>query len=76
MTTENSAILVFKTNLSSPECIDKIRTVLDQDPDILQWNVDGQDKDFVLRIVAIPTLRSQAIIARIERAGYYCEELD
>ncbi len=67
-------ILVFKTNLSNTDHIGKVTLPLNHHPHILEWNVDLNDCDKVLRIVAedIPAKEVEQLIFN---AGYYCREL-
>ncbi len=67
-------IHVFKTNLNDSRRIQDIEPSLDMHPDVIEWNVDLQDTDNILRVVSsIATTESieQAVLS----AGYYCEEL-
>ncbi len=69
-----SSILIFKTNLLSKNDLSKIETVLNQLPEILDWNVDLDDIDKVLRIESrLP--ESGEIVTAIQAEGYFCEEL-
>jgi hypothetical protein len=67
-------ILVFKTNLTNFKRIGDVEPLLDVHPHIVQWNVDLNDCDNVLRIVS-----NHIAAAEVENmllgAGYYCEEL-
>ncbi|HYC86861.1 MAG TPA: hypothetical protein VEB86_16630 [Chryseosolibacter sp.] len=65
--------LVFKTNVRQLPDVEKLRVVLDA-PGILQWNIDHQDVDHVLRVKADDWSPAE-IIAIVQRAGYKCEEL-
>jgi hypothetical protein len=67
-------ILVFKTNLTDTRRIHDIEPMLDVHPDIIQWNVDLNDCDNVLRIVS-RNVAAQEIETMLLGAGYYCEEL-
>ncbi len=67
-------ILVFKTNLNDHRSIADIETVLDVHPQIIQWNVDLNDCDNILRIVS-NKLKGREIENLLFNEGYYCEEL-
>ena len=45
-------ILIFKTNLKDINHINDIGSGLNVHPDIFKWNVDLQDCDNILRVVA------------------------
>lgn len=67
-------ILVFKTNLTDTKRIGDIESLLDIHPHIIQWNVDLNDCDNVLRIVS-RNVAAQEVENILLNAGYYCEEL-
>ena len=68
-------ILVFKTNLTDSKRISDIESLLDIHPHIIQWNVDLDDCDKVLRIVS-RHIAPQEVETMLLNAGYYCEELE
>jgi hypothetical protein len=70
----NTEILVFKTNLTNAKRIEDVEPLLDIHPHIVQWNVDLNDCDNVLRIVS-KNIAAQEIEILLLNAGYYCEEL-
>jgi hypothetical protein len=67
-------ILVFKTNLTDAKRIGDVESLLDIHPHIVQWNVDLNDCDNVLRIVS-RNMAAQEVENILLNAGYYCEEL-
>ena len=67
-------ILVFKTNLTDTKRISDVESLLDIHPHIVQWNVDLNDCDNVLRIVS-RNIEAQEVENMLLNAGYYCEEL-
>lgn len=67
-------ILVFKTNLIDTKRISDVESLLDIHPQIVQWNVDLNDCDNVLRIVS-KNMPAQEVENILLNAGYYCEEL-
>lgn len=70
----NIEILVFKTNLTNAKRIEDVESLLDIHPYIIQWNVDLNDCDNVLRIVS-KNIAAQEVENMLLNAGYYCEEL-
>ena len=68
-------ILVFKTNLTNGNHIDTIAGSLNVHPNIFKWNVDLQDCDNILRIVA-DNIGGKEVETILDNAGYYCEELE
>ena len=67
-------ILIFKTNIRLKKDVGVIKPLLSADESILQWNVDRDDTDKVLRIVSTSN-DPLDIIKTINKAGYHCEEL-
>lgn len=67
-------ILVFKTNLLSEEDVKTIEPILDKNPGVIEWNVDREDIDKVLRIET-RVLSPLQLIDILKEAGYFCEEL-
>ena len=67
-------ILVFKTNLTDVKRINDIESSLDVHPNIFQWNVDLNDHDNILRIIA-NNIDGVEVENMLLNAGYYCEEL-
>lgn len=72
---ELTHILIFKTNIQSPEDKLRIKKVLDQTAFVNEWSVDCEDIDCVLRIVSYE-LSAEQIINLINEAGFLCQELD
>ena len=67
-------ILVFKTNLFDARRISDIEPSLDVHPNIFNWNVNRNDEDNILRIVA-SNVAGEEVEDLLLSAGYYCEEL-
>jgi cell fate (sporulation/competence/biofilm development) regulator YmcA (YheA/YmcA/DUF963 family) len=67
-------ILVFKTNLTDGRHVNTIGNSLNVHPAIEKWNVDLQDCDNILRVVA-DDIAGKEVETMLLNAGYYCEEL-
>ncbi len=67
-------ILVFKTDVRSRKKVNALATHLATIKGIIKWNVDLQDVDKVLRIVCT-SIPPALIESNLQKAGYYCEEL-
>lgn len=67
-------ILIFKTNLESPELVNRVKPLIQNLQGIRKWNVDMHDCDNVLRIEATE-LSPRSVEDTLQKAGYYCEEL-
>ncbi|MGC4100181.1 hypothetical protein [Ferruginibacter sp.] len=67
-------ILVFKTNITDSRRITEIESLLEVHPHIIQWNVDLDDCDNILRIVS-RHITGPEVESLLLNAGFYCEEL-
>lgn len=67
-------ILVFKTNIQSDKDLLLVRELMCS-LGILDWNVDRQDIDCVLRVVSTKFSEAQ-LIAHVTAEGFVCEELE
>lgn len=67
-------ILIFKTNISSEMDKVLVRDLLDANELILEWNVDVEDIDKVLRVVS-GGIEKKQIIDIINEKGFVCSEL-
>lgn len=67
-------ILVFKTNLNSPSDVQAVAPAMDASAVILNWSVDVDDIDKVLRIESLRENPNE-IIEVVRLAGYQCEAL-
>jgi cell fate (sporulation/competence/biofilm development) regulator YmcA (YheA/YmcA/DUF963 family) len=67
-------ILVFKTNLTNTDHIDKVMPSLNHHPNIIEWNVDLHDCDKILRVIT-ENIAPTEVENIVFNAGYFCEEL-
>jgi hypothetical protein len=67
-------ILLFKTNINTDHDLHRASILLDASHSILQWNIDREDVDNVLRIESSLDNKTDIMEAMIE-AGFSCEEL-
>lgn len=70
----SSEVMIFKTNLHSKKEVREIGPLLESIPDIVEWSVDTEDIDKVLRIETRQYCIDR-IITLLTNAGFYCEEL-
>lgn len=68
-------ILIFKTNVSSKKKVSKVASLLTSVPTIMQWNVDLEDCDKILRVVAVD-LNPIHVESLLQTAGFNCAVLD
>ncbi|WP_299801217.1 hypothetical protein [uncultured Maribacter sp.] len=67
-------VLVFKTNLSSPPLIEWITPYFNSHPFIIEWSVDTEDIDNVLRVLSSKLLEKD-VIQLMQNNGFLCEVL-
>jgi len=67
-------VLIFKTNISTDTELTKVSKVLNESTKIIEWTIDREDIDKVLRIESIG-LDTQSVISMITTEGFFCEEL-
>lgn len=68
-------ILVFATNIKTESDKQKVSSVLDENSEIHQWNIDQEDVDCVLRIIS-KTLSEEQIIDLIDNHNFKCTVLE
>ena len=68
-------VLIFKTNIDNMGRLRHIRPLFVNHPQVMEWSVDMEDCDHVLRIVALSTLNEGSICYLINNCGYQCELL-
>ncbi len=68
-------ILVFKTNIQTEKDKVLVSDLLNDNDSILEWSVDMEDRDCVLRVVSYQ-LKNSDIIELIKQKGYSCTELE
>ena len=68
--------LILKTNLDSDQGVDAIRPILNLHPSIIDWNIDTEDIDNVLRIEALQTIADLDIILLLNQFGVASETLN
>lgn len=67
-------ILIFKTNVRSRKDLKKLSRCIEEDQRLKSWNVDMEDIDKVLRVVA-SDISIDDVILLLQKAGFSCEEL-
>ena len=68
-------ILIYKTNIGSSIHRDELRTLFEPQRGIVEWSVDLEDSDKVLRVVCEGTPRFD-VAAEVRLKGFQCEELE
>ena len=68
-------LLILRTNIKTKKKVKEVKSLLNNHPLILNWSVDLEDIDNVLRIEAISSLNEREVKSIIQRKGFYCEDL-
>lgn len=64
----------FKTNINCGGCVAKVTPVLNQNPDVKEWNVDTSNPNKVLT-VKTENLQEDDVKALVQRAGFKAEKI-
>ncbi len=67
-------IYIFKTNISNELQIETLRGVFETKGSIVEWSVDMEDVDKVLRVVCTEGTPDECI-DELKKKGLNCEEL-
>ncbi len=72
---DRRVILVYKTNVSTHTCRDSLHEVFSSVSGIVEWSVDLEDCDKVLRVVCdgAPSVDVPSVV---RKRGYECDELE
>ncbi len=68
-------VLIFSTNVSEPQQINRLQPLLTAVPTIKDWNFDLEDCDNILRIEH-EHLEIDHLVSSLNKAGIICEELN
>ena len=68
-------LIIVKTDIENDSKVEAVRKLLEQNPEILDWSVDMEDIDKVLRIEAQGKLKEEELIQLLNASGLACESL-
>ncbi len=68
-------VLVFRSNIESKEKTKSLEPLLDTHKDVINWSIDHEDWDNVIRIVGSKNLTEADVINMIRTNGFYIEPL-
>ncbi|MDT0553904.1 hypothetical protein [Urechidicola vernalis] len=68
-------LLIFKTDIKSKKKIKKVKKLFNTNIEILDWGIDLEDVDNVLRIEGVDGIDKKRIIKLTETDGFCCEQL-
>lgn len=69
-------LLIFRTNIAHKKSLKAVKKVFKEVPDILDWTVDMEDIDKVLRVELGGLLTEEEVIALVKQLGLNCEVLE
>ena len=75
-TKKDIEIHIFKTNVRTKLDLDMLQLLFSLNKNIIEWSVDLEDVDKVLRVDTINNLSEKAIASQIKLLGFNCEPLD
>ncbi|CAM1371583.1 conserved hypothetical protein [Tenacibaculum litopenaei] len=68
-------LFILKTNINNSNDFESIAPNFMEQEGILDWSVDLEDRDKVLRIEAADELEENDIINMVTQQGFLCEDL-
>ncbi len=69
-------LLIFKTNIENESSIRKVNALLAYNPNVVDWTVDLEDRDKVLRIEAEDQVVEAEVMAMVNSWGLNCQTLE
>ena len=71
----STLIHIFRTNIDTHEQKEVLKTVFGGNGDVVDWSVDLEDVDRVLRLVCTRG-EASAYLEQVRGVGFSCEELE
>ncbi|MDL5513226.1 hypothetical protein QSE00_15480 [Arenibacter sp. M-2] len=68
-------LLIFQTDIKSKKKVKSLKPVLNHHSDIINWSIDLEDIDNVLRIEATSNLLEEEVIDLVKVKGFYIKAL-
>lgn len=68
-------LLLFQTNIRSIEKVKYFEPIFNEENDIIEWTIDTEDIDNVLRIKATKNLTEDRVVELVQKHGYYIEPM-
>ncbi|MET2984744.1 hypothetical protein [Aureibaculum conchae] len=68
-------LLIFKTDIKSKKKVKSLKPVFNGNKDIINWSIDLEDIDNVLRIESTKNLSEQDVIGLVQTNGFYIKTL-
>jgi len=68
-------LLILRTDIKTKKKVKLVKFLFNNHPNIINWSIDFEDIDNVLRIEATENLNESDIIDLMKIEGFYCEPL-
>lgn len=68
-------LLIYKTDIDTPQKVGQLATVFDSFESVKSWNVDMDDIDKILRIELVKKTNERDILNSLNSCGIQIEEL-
>lgn len=69
------SLYIFCTDIDSKSQVNELRFLLDEHPDIIDWSIDLEDIDSVLKVRGTDQLTEQTVSDLISTYGFNCIEM-
>ena len=68
-------LLIFRTDIKTKKKVKTIKSLFNNNLNILNWSIDTKDIDNVLRIETKENVNESEIIHLVKEQGFYCADL-
>lgn len=68
-------LLIFRTDIKTKKKVRMVKPLLDNRLNVIDWSIDLEDIDNVLRVEAMNGAEEQEIVELVASEGFYCESL-
>lgn len=69
-------LLIFKTNIANESRIKKVNALLAYNPGLMDWSIDMEDRDKVLRIEAEDQVDESDVMEIVNSWGVECYNME
>lgn len=69
-------LLIFKTNIENESRVKKVNALLAYNPAVMDWSIDMEDRDRVLRIEAEDQIIESDVMEIVNTWGLECQILE
>jgi len=69
-------LLIFRTDIKTKKKVKIIKPFFNKASKIIDWSIDTEDIDNILRIEGVDGIKESDIIHLTKACGFYCKALD